>query len=119
MFFKSRPSCAIKSLLIAKITLFSALTTSCPAQAPCPEFNYNAGDWTWMAGSKLVNQTGTFGNKGIAAPGNFQDHWGRQCLGLVLMDFGGFMQETGYQRAPLAGRAIFGSTTKIVDIGHG
>jgi len=31
---------------------------------------YNAGEWTWMGGSNVANQTGIYGTLGIAAPGN-------------------------------------------------
>jgi N-acetylneuraminic acid mutarotase len=31
---------------------------------------YSAGQWTWIGGSNLVNQSGTYGTQGTAAPGN-------------------------------------------------
>ena len=33
-------------------------------------WNYSAGQWTWMAGSNLINQAGIYGTQGTAAPTN-------------------------------------------------
>jgi len=33
-------------------------------------WRYSAGEWTWMVGSNLGNQPGTYGTLGIPAPGN-------------------------------------------------
>jgi N-acetylneuraminic acid mutarotase len=33
-------------------------------------WKYSAGEWTWMGGSNLPNQLGTYGTQGTAAPGN-------------------------------------------------
>jgi hypothetical protein len=33
-------------------------------------WKYDAGEWTWMSGSNLTNQSGTYGTQGVAAPGN-------------------------------------------------
>ncbi len=33
-------------------------------------WKYSGGEWTWMAGSNLANQSGTYGTQGTAAPGN-------------------------------------------------
>jgi N-acetylneuraminic acid mutarotase len=33
-------------------------------------WKYSAGQWTWMGGSDVVNQSGTYGTQGMAAPGN-------------------------------------------------
>jgi N-acetylneuraminic acid mutarotase len=33
-------------------------------------WKYSAGEWTWMGGSNLANQPGTYGTLGMAAPGN-------------------------------------------------
>jgi hypothetical protein len=33
-------------------------------------WKFSAGDWTWMSGSNLVDQPGTYGTQGTAAPGN-------------------------------------------------
>jgi hypothetical protein len=33
-------------------------------------WKYSAGEWTWMGGSNMVNQQGTYGTQGTAAPGN-------------------------------------------------
>jgi len=33
-------------------------------------WKYSAGQWTWMTGSNLVGQKGTYGTQGTAAPGN-------------------------------------------------
>lgn len=33
-------------------------------------WKYDGTDWTWMAGSNLVNQSGIYGTKGVAAGGN-------------------------------------------------
>jgi Kelch motif/Galactose oxidase, central domain len=37
--------------------------------APSPR-NLVRGQWTWVGGSSGVNQTGTYGTQGVAAPGN-------------------------------------------------
>lgn len=34
------------------------------------QYNLNSGLWTWMSGSKLANQAGSYGIKGVAAPSN-------------------------------------------------
>ena len=33
-------------------------------------WRYSAGEWTWISGSNLANQAGTYGTQGKAAPGN-------------------------------------------------
>jgi hypothetical protein len=33
-------------------------------------WEYSAGQWKWVSGSNLVNASGSYGTKGIAAPGN-------------------------------------------------
>ena len=33
-------------------------------------WKYSDGEWTWMSGSNLTEQGGTYGTLGIAAPGN-------------------------------------------------
>jgi hypothetical protein len=33
-------------------------------------WEYSAGQWTWMGGSNVIGQTGTYGTKGTAASGN-------------------------------------------------
>ena len=33
-------------------------------------WKYSAGQWTWMGGSTIGNQSGTYGTQGIPAPGN-------------------------------------------------
>ena len=33
-------------------------------------WKYSAGEWTWMSGSNVVNQEGTYGTQGTAAAGN-------------------------------------------------
>jgi hypothetical protein len=33
-------------------------------------WEYSAGQWTWMGGSNVVDQLGTYGTEGTAAPGN-------------------------------------------------
>jgi hypothetical protein len=33
-------------------------------------WKYSAGQWTWMGGSNIVNQPGTYGTQGTAAPNN-------------------------------------------------
>lgn len=33
-------------------------------------WEFNAGQWTWISGSNLVNQSGVYGVKGTSAPGN-------------------------------------------------
>jgi len=34
------------------------------------EYSVSQNEWTWMGGSQFVNQSGTYGTKGTAAPGN-------------------------------------------------
>jgi len=36
-------------------------------------WKYSAGEWTWMGGSNLPNQLGTYGTQGTAAPGNIPE----------------------------------------------
>jgi hypothetical protein len=31
---------------------------------------YNGGNWTWMSGSSSTNQSGSYGDKGVASPSN-------------------------------------------------
>jgi len=33
-------------------------------------WKFNAGEWTWMGGSNLLSQNGTYGTQGMAAPSN-------------------------------------------------
>jgi len=33
-------------------------------------WEFSAGEWTWMSGSELANQQGSYGTQGTAAPGN-------------------------------------------------
>jgi N-acetylneuraminic acid mutarotase len=33
-------------------------------------WQYSGGEWTWVSGSNLANQTGSYGVEGMAAPGN-------------------------------------------------
>jgi N-acetylneuraminic acid mutarotase len=33
-------------------------------------WKYRNGEWTWMSGSKLINQNGAYGAQGMLAPGN-------------------------------------------------
>jgi hypothetical protein len=33
-------------------------------------WKYNAGEWTWMSGSNVINQSGTYGTQGTAASNN-------------------------------------------------
>jgi hypothetical protein len=33
-------------------------------------WKYSAGEWTWVSGSNLANQAGSYGTQGTAAPGN-------------------------------------------------
>ncbi|MGB9244295.1 MAG: kelch repeat-containing protein [Candidatus Acidiferrales bacterium] len=33
-------------------------------------WKFSGGEWTWMSGSKLVNQSGVYGVQGMPAPGN-------------------------------------------------
>jgi hypothetical protein len=33
-------------------------------------WKYSAGEWTWMGGSNVAGQSGNYGTKGLAAPGN-------------------------------------------------
>jgi hypothetical protein len=40
-------------------------------------WEYSAGEWTWIGGSSLANQSGTYGTQGTAAPGNIPGaRWG-------------------------------------------
>ena len=34
-------------------------------------WKYSGGQWTWVGGSNVINQPGTYGTLGTAAPGNF------------------------------------------------
>jgi hypothetical protein len=33
-------------------------------------WKYSGGEWTWMAGSNVIDQSGTYGTQGVAAEGN-------------------------------------------------
>ena len=33
-------------------------------------WKYSGGEWTWMSGANVINQTGTYGTQGTPAPGN-------------------------------------------------
>jgi hypothetical protein len=40
-------------------------------------WKYGASEWTWVNGSSLTNQTGSYGSEGVAAPGNVPGaRWG-------------------------------------------
>jgi N-acetylneuraminic acid mutarotase len=62
-------------------------------------WKYSGGQWTWVSGSSVGNQTSTFGNKGSLAPGNtpggrlFLTRWIDPQSNLWL--FGGFGQIPG------------------------
>ena len=45
-------------------------STGAAAQALNDLWKYSAGQWTWMGGSKIINQLGTYGSLGVPAPGN-------------------------------------------------
>src|SRR5215813_925618 len=33
-------------------------------------WRYSGGEWTWMSGSNMTNQAGSYGTQGTPAPGN-------------------------------------------------
>ena len=33
-------------------------------------WKYSSGEWSWMSGSKMINQNGVYGIEGMLAPGN-------------------------------------------------
>ncbi len=49
-------------------------------------WKYSAGEWTWMGGSNVVNQFGTYGTQGTPAPGNVP---GARCLSVTWTDASG------------------------------
>ena len=57
-------------------------------------WQYSGGEWTWVSGSNVANQSSTFGSKGVLAPGNSPGarfsltHWTNSQGKLWL--FGGF-----------------------------
>lgn len=60
--------CLFSFFLIFSSVSFAQLTPRLPEAhiAPEPE----GGRWTWVSGSNLINQGGTYGTKGVAAAGN-------------------------------------------------
>jgi len=64
------------------------------------KYDVLTNNWTWMKGSKLKNQAGTYGTKGIPAPSNspggraVHAHW-KDSKGNFLL-FGGFSNATNY-----------------------
>ena len=55
---------------------------------------FSAGEWTWMGGSNLANQTGTYGTRGTSAPGNIPG--GRQYAQSWTDSSGNFWLFGGY-----------------------
>lgn len=53
-------------------------------------------NWTWMHGSTYVNQTGTYGTQGVAAPANTP---GARCLSVGWTDASGDLWLFGGQRS--------------------
>jgi N-acetylneuraminic acid mutarotase len=42
-------------------------------------WEYAGGEWTWISGSKVINQNGVYGGQGILAPGNIPGARLEQC----------------------------------------
>jgi len=68
-------------------------------------WKYSAGEWTWMGGSNLANQKGTYGTLGSAASSNIP---GARCEAVSWIDssgdfwlFGGLGYDSSGTRAPL------------------
>jgi hypothetical protein len=66
-------------------------------------WKYNSGEWTWISGSDLTNQSGTYGVQGMTAPGNIPGarfemaHWLDSSGNLWLFGGSGAAQGTrGY-----------------------
>jgi hypothetical protein len=58
------------------------------------EYSTSTGEWTWMSGSSLANQPGTYGTRGIPAAGNVP---GARYLSVSWTDtFGNFWLFGGY-----------------------
>ena len=71
------PGARSKSVILTDATgnvwLFGGFgydSTGAAAQALNDLWKYSAGQWTWMGGSNVINQLGTYGNLGVPAPGN-------------------------------------------------
>ena len=71
----------------------------------CPDGNCNLNDlwsygngvWTWMGGSNIANQPGTYGTRGIPAPGNIP---GARCCAVVWIDTAGSVWLFGGDAGP-------------------
>lgn len=64
-------------------------------------WKYSAGEWTWMGGANVINQPGTYGAKGSAAPSNipsarFGSAVGADAAGNVWL-FGGSNGTNSFQ----------------------
>jgi len=69
-------------------------------------WRYNAGQWTWMSGSAVVNQKGTYGTQGTVAPSNVPG--GRQAA-FTWTDAAGNFWLFGGQGFDSAGSLGFGN----------
>ena len=76
-------------------------------------WKYSAGQWTWMGGSNVANQSGTYGTQGTAAVGNIPGarYWSNSWTDAAgnLWLFGG----TGYPRWGTRGTLDTGSLNDL------
>ena len=71
----------------------------------CPDGNCNLNDlwsygngvWTWIGGSNIANRLGTYGTRGIPAPGNIP---GARCCAVVWIDTAGSVWLFGGDAGP-------------------
>ena len=71
----------------------------------CPDGNCNLNDlwsygngvWTWIGGSNIANRPGTYGTRGIPAPGNIP---GARCCAVVWIDTAGSVWLFGGDAGP-------------------
>jgi len=66
-------------------------------------WRYSAGQWTWMGGSDTVNAAGTYGTKGVAAPGNIP---GARLAAVAWLDSSGNVWLHGGQSPDPLGNPI-------------
>jgi hypothetical protein len=66
-------------------------------------WRYSAGQWTWMGGSDTVNAAGTYGTKGVAAPGNIP---GARLAAVAWLDSSGNVWLHGGQSPDPMGNPI-------------
>ena len=52
-------------------------------------YSISSGQWTWMSGSNVVNQIGTYGTQGTPAPANIPGARDLMSVGLICLEISG------------------------------